>query len=754
MKKATKISLIVVSCILVAFIVIGAIFSSIAFSVARSETFDKNKLISADLKISVYDANNELIPDKSIFNSQYISLSEIPKLTQQAFISIEDKTFYSHNGINPKRIGKAVVTNLAKGKAVQGASTISQQLIKNTHLSSEKTYSRKIKEISLALEMEKQLSKDEILENYLNIIYYGNNIYGIENASQFYFSKSAKDLSLEEGATLAGLIKSPGLYCPINNKENCLKRRNLVLDEMFKDGKISSQQLAKAKQTDLCLKVNENFDWGQNSYSQAAILEAEQILGMPAKQIAIGGFKIYTYNDKEKQSALEKAINEQELGFDQAGISINNKTHAIEAFYGKSAFQFIKTNRQPGSTIKPLLVYTPAMNENKISPATKILDAEININGYKPQNFEKTFRGNISVRDALTFSSNVPAVKILSYTGIEKAKRYASRLGIEFDEKDNGYALALGGMTYGTNIKTLASAYATFANNGKFQECFFIRKIEDKNGKTVYTPTSVPDEVFREDSNYLMLSMMQTSAKKGTSKRLSSLPYQIAAKSGTVGVGETNSDAISAALTTEDTVVTWVCDLKTNNIGYLTGGKAPTDMIKSYFNQIYSTHTPSDFEVPSSVSEVEIDSIEYDKNNIVCQANDFTPERYKIKEVFSRFNMPKQKSTNFLEVKPAVLNGKVANGNYVFEFNAESYLTYELYRVSKNEDVLVKTFGGENGKTTYVLPQAEKSNKFYLVTKIKNHSTGKEVSSEKSNIVEFVGSKTTQAQNEEQSWFI
>ena len=754
MKKAKKISLIVVASILALLFIVASVFASIFFTISKSETFNQNKLINANMKIEVYGDDGNLLSDKSLFNSQYISLSKIPKETIDAFISIEDKTFYSHNGINPKRIVKAILNNISKGKASQGASTISQQLIKNTHLSSEKTYSRKIKEISLALEMEKKLSKDEILENYLNVIYYGNNIYGIENASQFYFSKSASELTLEEGATLAAIIKSPGFFDPIQHKERCLKRRNLVLFEMEKDGKISKETAQKARETDLVLKINETFDRGQNTYSQGAIMEAEEILKMPAKQIAIGKYKIHTYFSKEKQDALKAAIDSEELGFDQAGISINNLTHGIEAFYGKSAYNVLKTKRQPGSTIKPLLVYAPALNENIVSPATKILDEEININGYKPQNFEKTFRGHLSTREALSLSSNIPAVKILSYVGIPKAKRYATRLGIEFDENDNGYALALGGMTYGTDLKTLAAAYTTFANNGKFYGAKFIKRIEDENGKTIYEAKFVPDEVFREDSNYLMVSMMETSATKGTSKRLASLPFQIAGKSGTVGVGATNSDAFSVALTTKDTVATWVGDLTGNNIGYLTGGKAPTDMIKNYLKAIYKTETPKDFRVPSSIAKVEIDALEYEKNNIVQTANDFIPSRYKLTEVFSRFNLPKEKSTNFLKVEPATLNGKIENGNYVFEFDAQSHITYELYRIENDENKLVKTFGGQNGKVTYTLPQSNKESKFFLISKIKNFSTNEEVSSDNSNVVHFLGKEAKTTQISQKRWYI
>ena len=754
MKKATKISLITLSVILAVGLLVASFGLAIAFNITKNEKFQKEKLVNPNLKIEVYDNNNNLISDKNMFNNQYIKISDLNAHTLDAFVSIEDKNFYSHNGINIKRMGKALIKNLSKGRAVEGASTISQQLIKNTHLSSEKTYSRKLKEISLALQMEKNLTKDQILENYLNVIYYGNNIYGIENASQFYFSKPASQLTLEESATLAGIIKSPANYCPINNPEKCKKRRNLVLSEMEKDGVISAEMCQKAKESELKININENFNRGQNSYSQAAIEEATKILNMPAKQIALGGFKIYTFYNESKQQALKEAVDAEGLGFDQAAISINNKTHGIEAFYANSPYSVLNVKRSPGSTIKPLLVYGPAFNENIITPATKILDEEININGYSPKNFNKLYDGHISVRDSVAKSSNVPAVKTLSYVGIEKAKRYGQRLGIEFDPRDSGYALALGGMTYGTDIKTLASAYTTLANNGEFAECYFISKIEDKDGKTIYQPKFVPDQVFREDSNYLNLSTLLTGVESGTSKKLNTLPYMVAGKTGTVGIGDTHSDIYSVALTTEDTVLTWVGDLSSNNIGKLVGGKEPTEMIKTYFNSIYSTHTPEDFTVPSSISTIEIDALEYQNNHTILKANEYTPERYKLSEVFSKFNLPKEKSTNFLEVTPATLNGKIVNKNYVFEFDASNYLTYELYREEADGDVLVKTFEGQSGTTSYTLPQQNQKTKFYLITKIKNHSTGQEVSSEKSNIIEFVGKETTSTPISQNKWYL
>ena len=759
MKKVFKLLSIIFAVLLVLFLFACGIIAAYFYSITKNEVFDSTKMATSNLQIEVYDNGGKIISDKNQFNNQHIALSTLKEDTINAFISIEDKNFYNHKGINKKRIAKAMLKNITSGKVKEGASTISQQLIKNTHLTGEKTYKRKIKEIFLAYQMEKQMTKEQILESYLNVIYYGNNIYGIENAARFYFSKPAKDLNLQESATLAGMIKSPGNYCPILKAEKCLQRRNIVLSEMKKDGKITEEQFLNAKNSNLDIKVDQNFNNGQNSYSQAAIDEACKILSLPTKQIALSDFKIYTYLDTEKQAKLENSVkNEyQNIGAnDVAALSINNATGGIEAFFGKSAYSILNSKRQPGSTIKPLLVYGPAMNENIISPSTMILDDKININGYSPENVSKNYSGYISIRDAVAKSVNIPAVKTLSYIGIDKAKRYANRYGIEFDGQDNGYALALGGMTYGTDLKTLTSAYSSFANDGKYKKCSFIKEIRDKNNKIVYQNIQPTDQILREDANYLTLSTLQDTVKFGTAKRLNSLPYQIASKTGTVGKGSSNGDAYNISLTSEDTVGVWIGNLKGEEIGKITGGIEPTNIVKNYFEGIYKNHTPKDFKAPSSVAEIEIDSLELENNNIIVKANDYIPERYKKKEIFSKFNLPKDRSTNFLEIEPEKLSGKVVNGNIILEFNSKNYLTYDLYKIENSGEKLIKSFNGVNGKLTYTSPfGSEKTEKYFLKTKIKNHATGEEIESEPSPIVELIKSNKSAISNtKNDKWYI
>ena len=293
----------------------------------------------------------------------------------------------------------------------------------------------------------------------------------MESASGYYFDKSAKELTLEEACTLAGIIKSPTRYSPIKNPENCIARRNLVLREMERDGLISEGQKVSASLKPLSLKIKQKSGNKTNTYSQSALDEASKILGIPEKHIAISGYKIHTYLDEEKQNALNSSLENNKVeNVCNAGIVIDNFSHGIVAYNANSNLKFFDVKRQPGSCIKPILVYAPALNENVISPSTQILDEEITIGDYKPVNVTKRFDGYMSVEDAVKNSVNIPAIKTMSYIGIETGKQYAEKMGLSFDEKDDNYTLALGGMSYGISLKTLTNAFSTFANAGTYSD--------------------------------------------------------------------------------------------------------------------------------------------------------------------------------------------------------------------------------------------------------------------------------------------
>ncbi len=724
--------------IISALIGLGFYISSIYIN-ARSIEINKEVLSSPSLSIEIFDNENKPIKEDNEINKAYAKIETLSNETKNAFISIEDKNFYNHKGVNYKRIAKAMLNNIRSGKLKEGASTITQQLVKNTQLTSEKTFERKIKEVALAQKIEKMYSKDEILELYLNVIYFGNNCYGIESASNYYFSKPAKELNVEEASTLAGMIKSPAKYSPIKNYDNCLKRRNLVLSEMNKDGKLSIEKYNKAINTKLSLNLNTEKKNKLNSYSQMAIDEAEQILKIPSRQIALSGYKIYTYQDKSKQDALEQSFKDVNPDCDSAGIIIDNKRHAVSAYIGDSIYKILDSKRQPGSCIKPILVYGPAINENIIYPCTQLLDEKTTISEYTPKNVNDVYRGYVSARDALSKSINIPAIKVLSYVGIEKAKIYAEDMGITFDELDDSYSLALGGMTYGTNILQLAGAYTTFANNGKYAPAKFISFITDKNNNLVYINKPTEKVVMREDSAYLLTDMLKTCAKTGTAKKLAELNIDIASKTGTVGKpnSKNNLDAWNISYTNDFTCGIWLGNLDNSPITYA-GGNQPTEIVKNYFKIIGDK---SNFNIPSSIVEKNIDRTELDENHRVVLANNYIPERYVQKEIFSTFNLPKDVSNKFSSIEKPILNSKVEGNKAIIEFEAKDYLTYTTI----SNDKTIEKISGKNGNQKIIIPLTSNKQK---VTFECFYTLSPEIAS--SQEISFV--KTSKKNNDK--WFI
>ncbi|MBR3790900.1 MAG: transglycosylase domain-containing protein [Clostridia bacterium] len=331
-----------------------------------------NKITSAGLKIDVFSAQGLELQEFNSFNQTRADFAKIPTHVASAFISIEDKKFYQHNGVNFPRMTKAFINNITSCSLKEGASTITQQLIKNTHLNSQKNLPRKFNEVRLAIQLEKQMDKDEILEHYLNAIYFGNNCWGIESASQYYFSKPVQYLTLSEGALLAGMIKSPNSYSPIKNAKKATVRRNLVLSEMQKDGTITAKESIDAQNAPLGLNINKERKNKLNSYSQSAIDEACEVLNLTQRQLAVGDYKVYTYQNLDKQLKLNALIEKSDIQSDFAVIDINAQNGGIEAFVGASDYKILEHKRQIGSIAKPLFVYGPAVNENILSPASLI----------------------------------------------------------------------------------------------------------------------------------------------------------------------------------------------------------------------------------------------------------------------------------------------------------------------------------------------------------------------------------------------
>ena len=744
MKKIVKKSLIVF--VVAIFFTTAFCFTFLAAKYLKYKSLPLNidAINNSTLSVEIFSKDNTPIEDSNQFNGSCVKLDELSDHTKQAFISIEDKDFYKHDGINRKRIVKAALNNLKSFSFKEGASTITQQLVKNTHLSSEKTVDRKIKEIALAKKLEKSLDKNKILESYLNIIFFGNNCYGLEDASRYYFNKGAKDLTLEESCTLAGMIKSPNRYSPINNPDLCTKRRNLVLSEMEKDGfitvdeKITAQ--SKPVELNLCPKPTQKL----NTYSQASLDEASKILNLPAKQIALSGFKIHTYFDEEKQNVLTNALSDEKLEqIDNAAIVVDNNSHGISAYYANSNYKFYDIKRQPASTLKPLLVYAPALNENVISPSTQINDEKIKIGSYEPENVNKKFLGFVSVTDAVKNSINIPAIKVLSYITIETGKSYAEKMKIEFDEKDDSYALALGGMTYGTTLSKLASAYSTFANRGMFSPASFVQYITDKNDQLVYMHHPQESLVFREDSAFLMTNILQESAKSGTAKRLAEITNtEIASKTGTVGNSKGNTDAYNISFTPEETIAVWFGSLE-NKPSKITGGNQATNVVKKYVeNQNYQK---TEFDIPSSIVNLKIDSLEKDENHRILLASSFTPNRYTEEALFSRFNAPEEVSQNFIEDPKINADCYTKNGQIVLSLSPQKHIEYQIF---KNE-IPYQKISDKNQPILLKLPFSENEAKIRIIARYQGDGFSS-FQSEK----EFLLSQTEIKQKNNEKWYI
>ena len=605
--------------------------------------------------------------------SSEISLDKLNDYTLNAFIAKEDKRFYKHNGYDIIRIFGALKNNIKANEVVEGGSTIPQQLIKNTHTNSERTINRKLTEIKLASELEKNYTKNEILEMYLNTIYFGNNCYGIQSASMLYFNKSADELSLAESAMLAGIISAPSSYNPIVNIDTAIEKGKLVLSLMQEQGYITEDERISASQELEAIEINKtstNF----SNYMSYAIKEACDILGvneLPNNKKVI----ITTYLNKDLQTEAENMVNSKkyvvknanDIEPDISSIVIDNKTGGIIAFAGNSKFNLMELRRQPASTIKPILVYGPAIEYNGYVPCSLILDEPINIDGYAPHNATKLYYGYTSLRDNVVRSTNIPAVKLLNEVGLSKAKQFAGNAGITFSKNDNNLAIALGGFTDGVTISELAGSYVTIARGGSFVKPTFVKSITI-DGKVVYENSSESSLVMSEESAYILTDMLQSVANYGTGRKIKNVGNFIASKTGTNATNESNMDAWNASYTTEHTALCWIGNttgLDGSMHDTIKGSTYPTLFVKKLFEKLYANHTPADFKMPNTLTYVDIDKNEYNENHQIYLADDTSTEI--LSELFNLNNLPQAKPEPQVGTKKAEIADFVNNSDSLFK---------------------------------------------------------------------------------------
>lgn len=714
--RGLKILLLAVTAAAVLFLLCGAVKT---LGMDRWVDFDVYRITGCDRTSIIYDGQSDVVTRlHGVQDRTWVSISELQPSTVYAFISAEDARFFEHEGVDVIRIAGAVVADIKAGSYVQGASTISQQLIKLSHLTSEKTISRKAEEAALAYEMERQYSKEDILEMYLNYVYFGGGYYGIEAAAEGYFGVHASDLTLDQSAMLAGILKSPSGYAPHINYAASINRRNNILRLMRDYGYITDDEKkqASARRPTILHDKREEYS---GYYTDAVTKSAAALMGITVDELIRGGYSIYSAMDSDIQHYCEEMFKNGELfpaeDSEAAIVVLEPSTGMVVAMVGGRSYtggisfnRATDIRRQPGSVIKPVIAYAPAFEYLNYTAADMILDEETTFADYTPSNYGNKYYGWVTVREAVTKSLNVPAVKTLSAVGVYRAKDFAKRCGIEFDDKDDSLALALGGFTYGVSPLQIAGAYSCFASGGIYNTPTLIKKITDRNGLTVYEYRQDSRRVMSEANAYILTSMLKSVVTEGTGHRLNTLDIPIAGKTGTVGLANGNRDAWMAGYTPEYTAVVWQ-GYDSDRLGLLpssaTGGTYPALMLYELFNHIYPDGRSGDFEKPESVKQYSIDAKTLKKQHKAVLANAMTPQSSRVTEYFTEETAPEDVS-GYWAVPGSAQNLLAVReeGGVMVSFDCpDDFGMYTLWRseAGKAEKPLM-TWNGREGHIEYI----------------------------------------------------
>ena len=564
----------------------------------------------------VFDSQGKLITTlHSDQNRLPIDINKVPKNLQNAFIAAEDNRFYDHIGVDPIGILRAVVTNLTNRGIAQGGSTITQQLAKNAFLSQDQTLKRKIQEAILALELERKYSKKEILEMYMNQIYFGRGAYGIQTAAHTYFGKDVGDLTLAECAMIAGLPKSPNYYSSSVNEATA--RKNVVVGQMEKYGYITPSQAEEAKKSSLDIKQKSTSNTTDETayFIDYVTQEIAQKYGDDA--LYKDGLKIYTTLDTDKQHAAVQAMRHlPETHTDDQGltqlqgaiISIDPKTgHILAMVGGRGQDSFNRASmavRQPGSAFKPF-VYMTAM-EHDMTPDTIMEDKKVEYGGWSPHNADNSYQGRMPLWKALALSVNTVAVQLADKVGPSNVIANAKKLGITTlvedgsPNDDNLASAALGGLTKGVTPLEMAAAYGAFANKGVYIKPTAIVKILDRNGNVLEDNSSdmQKTQVMSEKTAYEMTSMLEGVIARGTGTA-ASIGRPAAGKTGTT---DDNHDAWFIGYTPDIVTAVWVGDdTGSQSLGEIYGGTVPAQIWHDYMASAVSGTSADDFDVPAGM---------------------------------------------------------------------------------------------------------------------------------------------------------
>lgn len=731
---------------LAALAMLGAAAFYFVFDVGHWQTLDLQKILNVPQTGAIYDREGRFVARvQSTENRESIPLSDVPQAVRGAFLAAEDLRFYRHFGVDPVRIFGAAAANLKAGGYAEGGSTITQQLVKLSHLSSQKTVARKLEEMYLALQLEARCSKDEILEMYLNYIYFGRGAYGIEAAAKSYFGVPARELTAAQGAALAATVKAPAAYAPHLQPEANRQRRQYILRTMRDSALLSEEEYLSALEEEVtpiaAPEEKTRYGW----YTDAVLDEAESLLSLQAEALLGGGYHIYTALDTAQQdimdtqflSAANFPANASDGTLAQAAMaSVDIHSGAVRAIVGGRKYEVrrglnraTQIRRQPGSSLKPLAVYAPAIESYGYMTASVLNDTPQKFGNYSPRNSGNLYYGSVTIRTALKNSLNVAAVSLLSKIGVQAARDYLQKTGIPLDDRDANLSLALGAMTYGVSPVQLAAAYAPFGNGGTFYAPYFIERIEDAAGNVLYRREQSGRRVLSPQTAYLMTSLLQTVTSSGTGAKLSRAGTPVAGKTGTVNMtGGGNRDIWMAAYNSEISTVSWMGfdnpDRNHRFQSWVSGGDFTAALAARFFQALYTGRDKPKFRQAEGIVWLNIDlkSIEWAGEPMLATSS--TPKAYTFSEVFLASNAPKKKSNVWTAPRTpsAFYVTHNAGGNPVLVITARDAGLYRIQRDAVGESFVLTELSGRAGETLYYTDKKAKLGVEYTYRVIPIHS--------------------------------